>query len=73
MMKEPGLDDRHRNEDGQIDRKHGNTKIDSLRETYGGNFGGNHRGDMELENLLKQENVDSLSQLLKKHPEWRRK
>ena len=73
MMKEPGLDDRHRDGDGQIDRKHGNTKVDTLRETYGPNFGGDHNGNKQLENLLKEENVDSLSQLLKKHPEWRRK
>ena len=34
-MKEFGLDDRHRDKDGRISRKHGNTLIQTLRETYG--------------------------------------
>lgn len=73
MVKEPGLDDRHRNKDGEIDRKHGNTRVDTLRDTYGPNFAPGRRGDMELENLLANEKVDSLSQLLKDHPDWRKK
>jgi hypothetical protein len=37
-MKQPGLDGRHRDKDGEISRKHGNTRVDTLRETYGGDF-----------------------------------
>jgi hypothetical protein len=29
-MKQPGLDDRHRDKDGKIDLKHGNTKNKNL-------------------------------------------
>ena len=29
-MKEPGLDNRHRDKNGQISRKHGDTLIDTL-------------------------------------------
>jgi hypothetical protein len=31
-MKEPGLDGRHRDEDGEIDQKHGNTLNKNLSE-----------------------------------------
>jgi hypothetical protein len=37
-MKQPGLDDRHRDKDGEISRKHGNTLISTLRQNYGANF-----------------------------------
>jgi hypothetical protein len=35
---QPGLDDRHLDKDGTISRKHGNTLISTLRQTYGANF-----------------------------------
>ncbi|HEY1631310.1 MAG TPA: hypothetical protein VGF56_08340 [Rhizomicrobium sp.] len=65
-MKEPGLDGRHRDKDGTIDRKHGNTKVGTLRDTYGDGFASGHRADKKLENVLRDEKVDSLSQLIKK-------
>ena len=34
-MKEPGLDNRHRDKNGQISRKHGNALISTLRKIYG--------------------------------------
>ncbi len=37
-MKQPGLDHRHRDKDGTIARKHGNTLISTLRQTYGQRF-----------------------------------
>ena len=30
----PGLDGRHRNEDGRIERKRGDTKVKHLKDTY---------------------------------------
>jgi hypothetical protein len=30
-----GLDGRHRDKGGKIDKKHGNTKVGSLRKEYG--------------------------------------
>jgi hypothetical protein len=65
-MKQPGLDNRHRDQDGQIRQKNGNTRVDTLRETYGDDFAKGRRGDMHLNTLLEREGVDSLSQLLKK-------
>jgi hypothetical protein len=33
-----GLDDRHRDKDGRISEKHGNTEVGTLREEYGQDF-----------------------------------
>jgi hypothetical protein len=66
MSKRNGLDGRQRDEDGEIRHKNGNTKIGTLRRTYGEDFASGHRSDMKLENLLKQEKVETLSELLKK-------
>jgi hypothetical protein len=34
MTNQPGLDNRHRDKNGEIARKHGNTLISTLRKTY---------------------------------------
>lgn len=64
--KQPGLDGRHRDTDGTISRKHGNTRVDTLRGTYGDDFAAGRRGDMHLKTLLDQSGADSLSDYLKK-------
>ena len=64
--KQPGLDGRHRDQDGQIRAKNGNTRVDTLRETYGENFAPGVRGDMHLDTLLGRTGAPSLSQLVKK-------
>ncbi len=66
-MKEPGLDARHRDQNGQIRQKNGNTLVGTLRETYGDDFARGHRSDMKLENLLKDEGASSLSDLLRRN------
>lgn len=66
-MKEPGLDDRHRDRDGEIERKKGNTRVDTLRKTYGEDFLPDFRGDAHLETVLKETGAKSLTELLKKH------
>jgi hypothetical protein len=66
MPKQPGLDGRHRDADGEIRRKNGNTRVDSLRETYGESFASIFRGDMKLETLLERVGAKSLSDYLKK-------
>jgi hypothetical protein len=67
MPKQPGLDGRHRNEDGQIHQKMGNTKIGSLREIYGDDFAKGHRSDMKLETLLRETGAESLTDFRKNH------
>ena len=37
-MSKAGLDNRHRNKDGEISYKHGNTLIGTLRKVYGQSF-----------------------------------
>lgn len=64
MPKQPGLDNRHRDRNGEIERKKGNTRVDTLRDTYGADFAQGHRGDMHLSTLLERENAASLSELL---------
>jgi len=64
--KQPGLDGRHRDQDGQIRAKNGNTRVDTLRETYGDNFAPGARGDMHLDTLLNRTGAPSLSKLVKK-------
>jgi hypothetical protein len=63
---QPGLDQRHRDADGEISRKHGNTQIGTLRQTYGSDFAAGRRSDMRLSTLLDQSGAPSLSQLLKR-------
>jgi hypothetical protein len=66
MTKQPGLDGRHRDANGEIRHKNGNTRVDTLRETYGENFAKGYRGDMILETLLDRTSSDSLRDYLKK-------
>ena len=64
--RQPGLDGRHRDLNGQISQKHGNTQVGTLRQTYGDNFAAGYRSDMHLSTLLNREGATSLSQLLKR-------
>jgi hypothetical protein len=60
------LDGRSRDDDGEIRRKNGNTRVGTLRDTYGDDFAQGERSDMKLSTLLKRTGVDSLSQFRKK-------
>lgn len=66
MRRQPGLDGRHRDQDGRISQKHGNTRVDTLRDTYGDSFAAGTRGDAKLSTVLNRAGVGSLSQFLKK-------
>jgi predicted DNA binding CopG/RHH family protein len=61
-----GLDDRSRNEDGEIRKKRRDTLVGTLREEYGDNFAKGYRSNTKLGTVLDREGVDDLSQLLKK-------
>jgi hypothetical protein len=61
----PGLDERCRDENGEIRRKNGSTQIGTLRQTYGENFAPGIRSDTKLETLLERTGARSLSELLK--------
>jgi hypothetical protein len=61
----PGLDGRARDKDGETRRKNGNTRVDTLRDTYGDGFAPNVRGDMHLDTLLDRTGANSLTDYLK--------
>ena len=62
----PGLDDRCRDNNGEIRHKNGATRVGTLRQTYGDRFAPGVRSDMKLDTLLDRTGSKSLSQLLKK-------
>ncbi|HEU5068173.1 MAG TPA: hypothetical protein VFT61_08315 [Sphingomicrobium sp.] len=65
MPKQPGLDGRHRDLNGRISEKHGNTRVGTLRETYGDSFAAGTRSDAKLSTILDRAGAPSLSQFLK--------
>jgi hypothetical protein len=62
-----GLDNRHRDKSGRIERKHGNTKVAALRKEYGPNFAEGRRKDLMLKTLLKETGCPSLHDYLRQH------
>ena len=62
-----GLDGRHRDKGGRIEKKHGNTRVASLRREYGEGFAKGHRKDMMLKTLLKETGSTSLHEYLRQH------
>ncbi len=61
-----GLDNRMRDHDGEIRKKRSDTKVETLRETYGPEFAKGYRADAKLGTVLQREGLDTLDQLLKK-------
>ena len=66
-MQKPGLDARHRDKDGEISRKHGNTLIGTLRQTYGNAFAAGCPDQMKLSEALHKMDEPSLSKLRRDH------
>jgi hypothetical protein len=62
----PGLDNRCRDNNGEIRHKNGTTRVGTLRHTYGDSFAPGVRSNMKLETLLERTGVRSLSQLVKR-------
>jgi hypothetical protein len=60
-----GLDERCRDNDGEIRQKRGDTQISTLRKTYGPDFAPGIRGDARLDTLREREGGESLSKLVK--------
>lgn len=57
------LDGRHRDENGRISQKRGDTRVDSLRQTYPG-FAPGVRGDARLDSL-RNRTGESLTQMVR--------
>ena len=66
-MSKAGLDNRHRNKDGEISHKHGNTLIRTLRKIYGQGFAAGYPETEKLSEVLLQLNETSMSQLHRDH------
>ena len=62
---QPGLDARHRDKDGKISAKHGNTLIGTLRKTYGSNFAAGEADTAKLGDVLHRLDEPSRRQLIK--------
>jgi hypothetical protein len=60
-----GLDDRCRDNDGEIRQKRGDTLVKTLRKIYGPDFAPGVRGDAKLETVRERSNGESLSKLVK--------
>ncbi|HEY5259280.1 MAG TPA: hypothetical protein VIJ46_01440 [Rhabdochlamydiaceae bacterium] len=67
MLKQPGLDKRHRDEDGEIHKKRSDTLVITLRKIYGSDFLSGVRSDKKLGAVLKDARAGSLDELLKRH------
>jgi hypothetical protein len=66
-MSKAGLDNRHRNKDGEISGKHGNTLIRTFRMIYGQSFAAGYPETEKLSEVLLKLNETSLSQLRRDH------
>ncbi|MDR3606236.1 MAG: hypothetical protein P4M08_02520 [Oligoflexia bacterium] len=61
-----GLDDRMRDQNGEIRKKRDDTLVGTLRQEYGSNFAPNYRSDTKLRTVLKDKGLGSLDQLIKR-------
>lgn len=66
-MQQPGLDGRHRDRNGEIGRKHGNTLVRTLRAVYRAGFAPGFDSDTKLSDVLGTLDETSLSMLIRDH------
>src|SRR5437868_10749367 len=66
-MSKAGLDNRHRNNDGEISGKHGHMLLGTLRKVYGQSFAAGYPETDKLSEVLLKLNETSLSQLRRDH------
>ncbi|HXO42147.1 MAG TPA: hypothetical protein VN999_11890 [Thermoanaerobaculia bacterium] len=65
--RQPGLDGRHRDDDGEIHRKRDDTLVGTLRHTYGSHFLSSFRADATLGHVFQITGARSLSDLIQSH------
>jgi len=66
-MKQPGLDQRHRDKNGEISRKHGNTLVRTLRRSHGSDFAKGFKETDTLSDVMHALDEPSLSRLVRDH------
>lgn len=64
---QPGLDGRHRDKNGEISRKHGNTLVRTLKKIYGSWFAPNCQEHEKLSDVLHKLDEPSLTALVRDH------
>ena len=66
-MQQPGLHGRHRDKNGEISRKHGNTLVSTLRKIYGPSFAPGAQSGEKLSEVLVGMDEPSLTKLVHDH------
>lgn len=66
-MQQPSLHGRHRDKNGEISRKHGNTLVSTLRKIYGPSFATAARPGEKLSEVLAELDEPSLTKLVHDH------
>lgn len=66
-MQQPGLHGRHRDKNGEINRKHGNTLVSTLRKIYGPSFAPSAQSGEKLSEVLADMDEPSLTKLVEDH------
>lgn len=66
-MTQTGLHGRHRDKNGEISRKHGNTLVATLRKIYGPGFAEGHPATETLSDILEALDEPSLTKLVHDH------
>ncbi len=61
------IDARHRDKNGEIARKHGNTRVKTLRKIYGASFAPGCSPDDTLASVLAKMDEPSLTHLVRDH------
>ena len=67
-MTDAPLHGRHRDRNGEVSRKHGNTLVGTLRATYGHDFAKGHSDREKLSDLLHELDEPSLAKLVRDTP-----
>jgi hypothetical protein len=58
------IDDRHRDKNGELSRKHGNTLVSTLRKIYGDTFAAGESESAKLSDVLNKLHETSLTQII---------
>ena len=66
-MEQSALHARHRDKNGEISRKHGNTHVGTLRKHYGAGFAPGFKDTDTLAHVLAALDEPSLTKLVKDH------
>lgn len=66
-MQQPGLHGRHRDKNGEISRKHGNTLVSTLRKIYDPSFAPGAQAGEKLSEVLAEMDEPSLTKLVHDH------